>query len=87
MPYEDHEFFQEHAGVTNARFKTPQAAAATTRELRRYVSGLIEAKMDDPAEDVLSDLGARVKEAISAWRRPLPWSTSCSSPATTPAPT
>ncbi|KPI09634.1 Linalool 8-monooxygenase [Actinobacteria bacterium OK006] len=62
VPYEDHEFFQEHAGVTNARFKSPQEAAETTRELRRYISGLIEAKMDDPAEDVLSDLGARVKE-------------------------
>ncbi|MFF2132548.1 cytochrome P450 [Streptomyces olivochromogenes] len=62
VPYEDHEFFQEHAGVTNARFKTPQEAAETTRELRRYISGLIEAKMDDPTEDVLSDLGARVKE-------------------------
>jgi hypothetical protein len=62
VPYEDHEFFQEHAGVTNARFKTPQDAAETTRELRRYISGLIEATMDDPAEDVLSDLAARLKE-------------------------
>ncbi|MER5195707.1 cytochrome P450 [Streptomyces sp. NPDC002755] len=62
VPYEDHAFFQEHAGVTNARFKTAQEAARSTADLRRYISGLIEAKIDDPGEDVLSDLGARVKE-------------------------
>ncbi|MGW0584689.1 cytochrome P450 [Streptomyces sp. NPDC002920] len=64
VPYEDHEFFQAHAGVTNARFKTAEEAARSTADLRRYISGLIEAKMDDPGEDVLSDLGARVKEGV-----------------------
>lgn len=62
VPYEDHEFFQKHAGVTNARYMTPEAAAETTRVLREYIGGLIEAKMDNPAEDVLSDLAERVKE-------------------------
>ncbi|MEU9456110.1 cytochrome P450 [Streptomyces sp. NPDC048277] len=61
VPYGDHEFFQEHAGVTNARFKTAEEAAETTRILREYISGLIEAKMDNPGEDVLSDLAERVK--------------------------
>ncbi|MFF2852853.1 cytochrome P450 [Streptomyces sp. NPDC058001] len=61
VPYEDHAFFQEHAGVTNARFKTPEQAAETTKALRRYIADLIVAKMDDPSEDVLSDLGAHVK--------------------------
>ncbi|MEW2397209.1 cytochrome P450 [Streptomyces sp. NPDC046862] len=61
VPYEDHEFFQEHAGVTNARFKTAEEAAETTRVLRAYISGLIEKKMDAPGEDVLSDLAERVK--------------------------
>lgn len=64
VPYEDHEFFQKHAGVTNARFKTAEEATRSTADLRRYISGLIEAKMDDPGEDVLSDLGARVKEGV-----------------------
>lgn len=62
VPYDDHDFFQKHAGATNARFKTPEESAETTRVLRSYISGLIEAKMADPAEDVLSDLGERVKE-------------------------
>ncbi|MEU1518743.1 cytochrome P450 [Streptomyces sp. NPDC005811] len=62
VPYEDHDFFQEHAGVTNARFKTPEEAAASTRELRAYIAGLIEAKAENPGEDVLSDLAERVAE-------------------------
>ncbi|MER5787398.1 cytochrome P450 [Streptomyces sp. NPDC001980] len=61
VPYEDHDFFQHHAGVTNARFQTPEEGAETARVLRAYISGLIEAKMDDPGEDVLSDLAERVK--------------------------
>ncbi|MGW1498672.1 hypothetical protein ACWCQW_08870 [Streptomyces mirabilis] len=44
--------------------------------------------MDDPAEDVLSDLAARVKEGdLNLAEAALPWGTSCSSSATTPAPT
>ncbi|MEW2397260.1 cytochrome P450 [Streptomyces sp. NPDC046862] len=62
VPYGDHEFFQEHASVTNAVNKSPEEAAATTAALRRYIADLIEKKMDDPAEDVLSDLGARIRE-------------------------
>ncbi|MEW1722519.1 cytochrome P450 [Streptomyces sp. NPDC093109] len=61
VPYEDHEFFQEHAGATNARFKTAEQGAETTRVLREYIAGLIETKIDHPGEDVLSDLGERVK--------------------------
>lgn len=61
VPYEDHEFFQEHAGVTNAVYKTPEESAATVVTLRRYISELIEKKIDKPGEDVLSDLGERVK--------------------------
>ena len=61
VPYEDHEFFQAHAGTTNARYKSAEESAATTATLVAYITGLIEKKMDDPAEDVLSDLGERVK--------------------------
>ena len=61
VPYEDHPFFQKHAGITNARFKSPEEAAESIAEVRGYIGALIERKMDDPGEDVLSDLGARVK--------------------------
>lgn len=87
VPYDDHEFFQEHAGVTNARFKTPERAAESTATLVGYISELIEGKMDDPGEDVLSDLAARVKAGDLSMKEAAPWGTSCSSPGTTPAPT
>jgi cytochrome P450 len=64
VPYEDHDFFQEHAGVTNAVYKTPEESARTAATLRRYISQLIEKKIEEPAEDVLSDLGARVREGV-----------------------
>ncbi|WP_416967980.1 cytochrome P450 [Streptomyces sp. 4F14] len=72
VPYEDHDFFQEHAGVTNARFKTPEEAARSTADLRAYIAGLIEAKMADPGEDVLSDLGARIKEGVLSMEEAAP---------------
>lgn len=72
VPYEDHEFFQEHAGVTNAVFKTPEESAATGAALRSYISGLIEKKMAEPGEDVLSDLGARVKEGVLSMEEAAP---------------
>ena len=64
VPYEDHDFFQEHAGVVNAVNKTPEESAATNATLQKYIRGLIEAKMDNPDEDVLSDLGAKVEEGV-----------------------
>lgn len=61
VPYEDHPFFQEHAGITNARYKSAEEAAASVAEVRDYIGKLIERTIDDPGENVLSDLGARVK--------------------------
>ncbi|MEU6140638.1 cytochrome P450 [Streptomyces sp. NPDC047081] len=66
VPYEDHDFFQEHAGTTNARFHTPEQAARANEELRAYITGLIEAKMENPGEDVLSDLAAKIQEGVLA---------------------
>lgn len=87
VPYEDHDFFQEHASVTNARYKTPEEGARSTEELRGYIAGLIEAKMADPGEDVLSDLGAKIQEGVLTMPDAPRSGTSCWSPATTPAPT
>ncbi|MGW5658030.1 cytochrome P450 [Streptomyces humi] len=72
VPYEDHDFFQKHAGVTNAVYKSPEEAAATTATLLRYIAELIERKMDDPGEDVLSDLGARIKEGVLSMEEAAP---------------
>ena len=72
VPYEDHEFFQEHAKMTNARYKTAEQSAQTTATLRSYIAGLIEKKMANPDEDVLSDLGARVKAGELALQEAAP---------------
>ncbi|GIF25542.1 cytochrome P450 [Actinoplanes tereljensis] len=61
VPYEDHGFFQEHAGATNARYLTAEQSAASTAELRAYIAVLIEKKMREPGEDVLTDLATRVQ--------------------------
>ncbi len=61
VPYSDHEFFQEHAGVVNALDRTPEENAATGVILRRYIGELIEKKFDEPGEDVLSDLAEKIK--------------------------
>lgn len=61
VPYEDHDFFQKYAGVTNARFATAEESAESATKLAGYITELIKKKMENPAADVLSDLGERVK--------------------------
>lgn len=61
VPYEDHEFFQQHATMGVDRYATSDDLAAGATELSKYLVRLLEAKMADPAEDMVSDLGKRVK--------------------------
>ncbi|MFT4191242.1 MAG: cytochrome P450 [Comamonas sp.] len=61
VPYEDHEFFEQHAKVANARDTSPEESNRSTRALGEYIGGLIAKKTQTPEEDVASDLAARVK--------------------------
>lgn len=61
VPYEDHEFFEQHAKVANARDTSPEQSNISTRALGEYIGGLIDRKSKEPEEDVASDLAARVK--------------------------
>ncbi|WP_063038719.1 cytochrome P450 [Nocardia pseudovaccinii] len=61
VPYEDHDFFEGHAKITNGREVTPEESNASNAELGAYLGKLIVAKMEKPEEDVVSDLAARVK--------------------------
>ncbi|MEV0709477.1 cytochrome P450 [Nocardia aurea] len=66
VPYEDHEFFQQHATVGVDRYATKEQAAAGRAGLARYLIDLIKVKLENPAEDVVSDLAERVRaEEIS----------------------
>lgn len=61
VPYEDAEFFQHHASVGLARYATGEDTAKGAAGLAKYLAELVEAKMDHPAEDAVSDLAERVK--------------------------
>ncbi|OBI16070.1 cytochrome [Mycobacterium sp. E2497] len=61
VPYEDAEFFQESATKGLARFATAGDAAQSGRSLFKYLLQLVETKMEQPAEDAVSDIAERVK--------------------------
>lgn len=60
VPYEDHEFFQEHANAGLARYAAADAMQKGAMSLHQYLVDLIEKKQADPAEDAVSDLAERV---------------------------
>jgi cytochrome P450 len=61
VPYEDAEFFQHHANVGLARFATAEDNVKGAMGLAKYLANLVRAKMENPAEDAVSDLAERVK--------------------------
>ncbi|MGW5071809.1 cytochrome P450 [Rhodococcus sp. NPDC004095] len=61
VPYEDHEFFQEHATVGVDRYATAEQANEGRSGLARYLVKLIESRFDAPAEDVVTELAERVQ--------------------------
>ncbi len=60
VPYEDHEFFQHHANVGLARYATAEDHAKGAMGLHKYLIDLVKKKMENPAEDAVSDLAERV---------------------------
>jgi cytochrome P450 len=61
VPYEDADFFQEQANRGMNRYATAEDAAQGAGTLARYIKKLIHIKMDDPGENLVSDLAERVK--------------------------
>jgi cytochrome P450 len=61
VPYEDAEMFQHHANVGLARYATGDDTVKGAISLHKYLSQLVEKKMENPAEDAVSDLAERVK--------------------------
>ncbi len=62
VPYEDAEMFQHHANVGLARYAAAEDTMKGAMSLHKYLAQLVEAKMENPAEDAVSDLAERVKE-------------------------
>ena len=61
VPYEDAEFFQHHANVGLARYASAEDNAKGAMGLAKYLANLVRSKMENPAEDAVSDLAERVK--------------------------
>src|SRR6201999_1472742 len=61
VPYEDAEFFQQQANKGMSRYATAEGAARGAGALAKYLANLVRSKMDDPSEDLVSDLAERVK--------------------------
>ncbi|MFD3307222.1 cytochrome P450 [Streptomyces sp. NPDC058694] len=61
VPYEDHDFFQEHASFATRSDKTAEQDRAAMAALGGYLARLIQARTEDPADDVISDFAVRVK--------------------------
>jgi cytochrome P450 len=60
VPYEDHEFFQHHANVGLARYASAEDGQKGAMSLHKYLIDLVTKKMENPAEDAISDLAERV---------------------------
>jgi len=61
VPYEDAEMFQHHANIGLARYATGEDTVKGAMSLHKYLAQLVEVKMENPAEDAVSDLAERVK--------------------------
>jgi cytochrome P450 len=61
VPYEDAEMFQHHANVGLARYAAADDTVKGAMSLHKYLAQLVQAKMENPAEDAVSDLAERVK--------------------------
>ena len=53
--------FQHHANVGLARYAAAEDTMKGAMSLHKYLAQLVEAKMENPAEDAVSDLAERVK--------------------------
>ncbi|MBH0779638.1 cytochrome P450 [Nocardia bovistercoris] len=60
VPYADAEFFQEQANKGMSRYATAEDAAAGAGALAKYLANLIRERVEDPREDLVSDLAERV---------------------------
>jgi cytochrome P450 len=61
VPYEDHETFQHNSSVGLDRYANMEDVVASMHGVTEYLAKLIDAKLENPAEDALSDLAERVR--------------------------
>lgn len=61
VPYADHDFFQENSRTVIKRDATEEQRGTAMRALGGYLGSLVERKIAEPADDLLSGVGRRVE--------------------------
>ncbi|WP_371786039.1 cytochrome P450 [Streptosporangium subroseum] len=61
VPYADHDFFQENSKTIIKRSATPEQRAAALGRLAGYLNDLLDEKLVNPGDDMLSQLTERIK--------------------------
>ncbi|MFG2127044.1 cytochrome P450 [Streptomyces sp. NPDC048751] len=62
VPYDDHEFFQSKSKVGVRRDVSPEESRAASGALLTYLDEQLQAKLAHPADDMLSELAARMRD-------------------------
>jgi cytochrome P450 len=60
VPYSDHDFFQANSKIIVKRGVSPEDRGAAVGALTGYLHGLLTLKLEQPGEDVFTDLARRV---------------------------
>ncbi|MFE2443161.1 cytochrome P450 [Streptomyces melanosporofaciens] len=61
VPYEDHDFFQRNSSLMINRHSSVEEVVGANEALTDYLDDLVAAKLAAPADDMLSELAARVR--------------------------
>ena len=61
VPYDDHDFFQEHSKIVVKRSASPEQRQAAGDALTEYLDRLVGEKLANPADDLLSGLVDRIR--------------------------
>ncbi|AWS44016.1 cytochrome P450 [Streptosporangium sp. 'caverna'] len=61
VPYADHDFFQENSKTIIKRSATPEQRSAALGRLAGYLNDLLDEKLVNPGDDMLSQLTERIK--------------------------
>lgn len=87
VPYEDHEFFQEHANAGLARYAAADAMQKGAMSLHQYLINWCARSRKSPPRTPSPTSPNGSQPARSTSRKPRSWAQDCSSPGTRPRPT
>ncbi|GAA3559298.1 cytochrome P450 [Streptomyces osmaniensis] len=60
VPYEEHDFFQEHTRTMVRTTATPEERGAASREVAGYLAGVVGKRIAEPQDDLLSSIAGGV---------------------------